>query len=516
MTLEPGYWNGVRQQQLGRNLAQAVAQAHQYDQRPEWLRRHFNSFMALLRSACFRQDLQPLCTELVLALHPWPVRWGLWAEWLAALRLAARTAAGQPGQQAEVLGHLAQLAFDSGRLDEAYETASQAIEQAFRIGHASALSVAGAALVVTLIARGEMNTARQAMRKMEAGLEAWDATTSPDVLQLAQARLALQKTVLLRRDGDLPEAIRVADQVVSMLKRLVPPTDSLLPLAYQMRATLHWAQGSYLLSVDDLQQAITLFARQGDPVAEVASRGNLGLVYWSMAELDLAETSILASLAQCERINAYSELIRQVGNIVAVCFSRGQLSRGLQYVERQLQLACLSGDEEEASRARGNRGGLLLYLGDYPAALADLQESLAHYEAQSRQEATLGTFVDLSVLYAHWGKAETGLPYARQALEAARRLKIPVLEVIALRALAECQPLAQREPFLRQALELSIVHHRRLDQAGCWLSLSVAAASPAERAAAWQKGSRLLKEMGAATWLEGHSSSNPPCVALLI
>ncbi len=514
MTLEPGYWNSVRQQQLSRNLAQVLVQVRQYSQRPEWLRRHFNSFMALLKSARFRPDLQPLCAELVLALHPWPVRWGLWAEWLPALRLAAQAA--PDGRQGELLGHLAQLAYDSGRLDEALQTANQAIEQARRTSHASALSVAGAALLVTLVAKGDTNAARQAVQQLEADLAAWGVGLPPATLQLAQARLALQKTTLLRRDGNLPEAIRVADQVVDTLKRLVPVTDSLLPLAYQMRATLYWAQGSYLLSVDDLQQAIVLFAQQGDPVAEVASRGNLGLVYWSMAELDLAETSILASLAQCERINAHSELIRQVGNMVAVCFSRGQLQRGMQYVERQLELALLSGDEEETSRARGNRGGLLLYLGDYPAALVDLQESRERYQAQSRKEALLGTYVDLSVLYAHWGKPETGLPYARQALEAARRLQIPVLEVIALRALAECHPLAQREPFLRQALELAVAHHRRLDEAGCWLSLSVAAADAAERAAAWQTGTRLLQEMGAAEWLEDRSPDNPPCVALLI
>jgi hypothetical protein len=55
-----------------------------------------------------------------------------------------------------------------------------------------------------------------------------------------------------------------------------------------------------------------------------------------------------------------------------------------------------------------------------------------------------------------------------------------------------------------------------MDEAGCLFSLSAVVADAGERAALFQQGTALLRQMGCPGWLQGRSAADPPLLPMTI
>ncbi|MBE2225116.1 MAG: hypothetical protein IAF02_26500, partial [Anaerolineae bacterium] len=130
--LERKNWTAYYESQLNRQLAQAVVFIRT-TQQPQQLRAHFDSFMVLLLRARTRPDLHGAYLELLTALHPWPLRWGLWDAWEMELEqaLPVLTSFNQAIKQAELMTYLAEIQFRTGRLETAVLTSRSALNLAW-------------------------------------------------------------------------------------------------------------------------------------------------------------------------------------------------------------------------------------------------------------------------------------------------------------------------------------------------------------------------------------------------
>ena len=83
-----------------------------------------------------------------------------------------------------------------------------------------------------------------------------------------------------------------------------------------------------------------------------------------------------------------------------------------------------------------------------------------------------------------------------------------------LRCRALFVPQAEAVDLLEQALALARRSRRRLDEGHCYLQLAVLA-SGKQQAELWAAGVAIMNEIGAAAWIDGRTSNNPPAIAMI-
>ncbi len=512
------YWGRYFEQRLYTQLRWAVEHARASRHDPVYLQRHWESFLTLLRKSRQKSKLHPLSLDLITALHPWPLRWGYWADWKRECRFAAQVSAEMhlPAQQAAFLGYLSGILFAIGQVDEATKTGGNALSLARETRAVSPLMNTGEILVAILLNQGKQEAARQLLYRLDADLKQWQPHISPREYTIGWARLTLQQTVFLRLQGRSTEAIALASQAVEGLKRLMPQDIHLLADAHKHRATMYWAQGQYALAIRDLKYALEFYSQEGDIYAEGITSGNLGLVYWSISELDNAEQSLLRSVKTTEQLNARWRLTVDVGNLGLVYLSRGQLDQALRYIQRQISLAEQTGHFKEQVRGYDNRGIVYLMQGRLREALADFTRYSDSVKQEQSPEGIGCGYVNLSWCYADLGETSRAVQLAHDALAIADEIHAASLKTIALRCLAEYETGEQKISILREALSLAKSLDRKLDEAGCCLALSAAVPLPEEKTSCWNTGVALLQKIGATAWLKEHSPENPPRIALML
>jgi len=320
---------------------------------------------------------------------------------------------------------------------------------------------------------------------------------------------------LLRRQGSWDKALALADQIIQQLESLPQIDLNVLADAYADRAGLRWALDEYPQTVQDTTLAIELLAQGGYQFTENSIRGNLGLAYWSMGELNLAEETLRRSILVSEHLHTYWRLAYDVGNLALVYLCRGHFREALALGERHLVLARDSDNTVEAMRALDNCGLIKLHQEDYAFAFQSLGETLPFYEQQNMKNALVLSWANLSRCYLDTGQAEKALSFAEKAFDLAAQQVSPSLKIIALRCLAEQQPREQQLILLHQALELARGCHRQLDEAACLLSLSAVVESLDKQDDLWKQGVFLLNKIGASAWLQGCSPSCPPRIVIV-
>ena len=514
--VEQNRWTLYYEQHLRERLAWAVEYVVQHRHQPAQLMKHLGSLLALLSQAHLRSDLHPIAVELITALHPWPLRWGYWQAWEQEIRFAAEAAArlGKLDQQAEFLAHLTNILYYTGRTEEVLLVGKQALLLSRASQAVLPLVTAGSNIILTLQELGHREEAYDLLQQISA--DSVLHTAPDDAKIVALARLGLEKMNLLWFQGHLDKAVSEVNQVISWLETVAPSDADLTAQAYRNRGVVLWAKGENVAAARDIQQAIELFNQIGDSFSVTVASNNLGLVYWSMGKLDQAEAALRPSVELAERLNARWQLVQVVGNLGLVCLSRGQLQQALLHLERQLDLATRIGDASQTSRAYGNRGIVRLHLQEYDLARDDLEVDLAFVKEKGKQEALGCTYVNLSRCHAGLGHREQAVRLAEQGLDIADKIHSAALQVVALRCLAEYQPLQQQKELLHQALTLANRFQRLFDEAACLLSLARLGENKEEQTTLWEQGTRLLEEAGATAWLAGCSPSQPPRLPLLV
>ncbi len=510
-----GHWRAVWLQRLEQQLRRMIehVRARLHDA-PQSLAAHQSSLITLLNQARPYTCLHPQMVKLIVALSPWPLRWGYWQSWEAMLRFALEAPGNTipPSTKASLMNDLAQLLFDTGRIAEALETAREAVTQAFAGEELSPLGHATYTATDILRREGELETAYEMLTQAEARLTAARQRAG---YEIALAYIYSSRSLLLRQEGDLDEAITWAYKAVSLVATLAENDPHSIADIYHIRGVIHWGRGEYAHTIRDMERTSSLYAASGDQYAESGVLGVLGLSYWSIGDYDRAEEVIRHTIALAEQMNARQRLAVNIGNLGLVYLTRGEPEQALAYVQEHARLAKKIGDSYELMRAIGNRGVVQIHLGEFEAALQALQKDARHAEQQGSREGKVATYVNLARCLGKLGRTEEAVALSRRALTLARDSGSATANLAALRSLAEWMPHLQQEPLLREALLLARKTGRRLDEAACQLSLS-ALYEGQERERLWQQGVALLQEIKAIAWVRGHTPDDPPCIPLAI
>ena len=512
--VERARWNAIWLQRLERQLVRMTAhlQTSLRDD-PQSLSSHQVSLITLLNRAHPYPQLHRRMVELIITLSPWPLRWGHWRSWEAMLRFALEVAdvSIPASSRAALLDDLARLLFDTGRIDEALETAHEAVAQALAGEAPRPLGRAIHTTVDILRREGELDTAYAMLERAESRLE--DARYAG--YEIALAYLYTGRSLLLRQEGNLDEGIAWANRAVSLVESLSETEPHAVADIYYIRGVIHWGRGEYRDTIHDMEKAASLYAAIGDRYAESNVLGVLGLSYWSVGDYDRAEEVIRRTIAIAEQLNALQWLTVNVGNLGLVYLTRGEPSRALTYIEEHARLAKRIGDSYELMRATGNRGVVQIHLGEFEAALQALEEDARLAEQQGSREGRVATYVNLSRCLGHLGRLDEALDLANRAYALAQDSGSATARLAALRNLADWLPRPRRESLLREALRLARQTERRLDEAACYLSLA-ALKTGKERRRLWEQGVALLEDMNATAWVRGRNPDEPPCIPLAI
>lgn len=511
-------WTRDFSSHLAERLRWMVGYVREQRPKPAVLKPYADSLIALIRQARQHPSLAQPVVNLILALHPLPERWGYWTAWEEVLQTGADIAAahGWRQQQAALLAYQAQLLWSCTRCEEAARVGRHALQIAETADATQPLGIAGGALISALGAQGKVAEAEVLLADLLEKTAARRSTTSQADYDNTILALENSQALLLRQQGRQAEAIAATQRMVQRAEGKAHISPYQLGDIVVEQSTMLWAGGEYQAAVSALQTAIALFEQAEDTAVAVFARGNLGLVYWSMARYDLAEQGMRQCAAFCEQVNARWRLVNELGNLAVVYLGQGNLRRALRYVNRHFELAQLVGHTREVSRARLNRGAILVYLGDYESARQELAASLERVTGEGRQELIAAVQIDLSLCYAGLGQWEVAHRFAHQAYTMAGEMTFPGLTIIALRTLAQFGSAEERVRYLQQALALARSHHRLLDEAGCLFSLAGLTQDKTEQATYWQQATHLLQKMGATSWLEGASPDKPPFLALML
>jgi tetratricopeptide (TPR) repeat protein len=509
-------WTQFYDQRLAEQLRRAADRAESAP--PADLRPHFESCLSLLHATAERPALGPLWLALVDRLHPLPVRWGHWAIWLAVLRRAAEKTAepGQAARRAEYVAYVADLLLSTGQFEAALTQAQTAMDLARQSRAVWPLGVAAGVASATLRALARYGEAQALIDTTRAVAVSLPPPPSPARAALAAALIELEQLDLHRHFARPAEALALGETVIARLLAVdgIDPHD--LATAYARRATITWAFDQYQAAADDLRRAADLYRRAGDELQATFAEGNLGVVYLSLSRYGEAEALKLAAIRAAEAVNARHTLATELGDLSVAYIGLGRMAAAHEYADRMVKLAAELGDEAELSRGRGNRGYTLLALGRYDEALADIEASLARYQAQRRVEGVLITTVDMVLYWQGVGQTARAAQLARQNYEAALAEDFPKLRIVTARCLALFLSPPERRVLLLETLALARQHGRPMDEAGCLFSLAAIETDAAQGHAYYQAAARLLEQMGATQWLAGKSLADPPSLPLTI
>lgn len=513
---EQGRWRAYHAQNIAARLAWVEETIGRASAAPEHLADHCASVLTLLDQARADRHLHAQIVNLLLALDPWPVRWGQGRAWEALLRFGvdATRAAGDRRRHAALLYALANCHLSSGQGRAAQDTARRALEAALDQGMVEKAVAALDLFVFVALRQGDTIAAQKLVTKVAGALDQADRLSLP-----AMVRLYFSYARIMRRMGRLEEALAWADRAVHRVEGARAETAgasdaSLTADAYNVRGVMHWAAVHYPEAARDLERALAGYRAAGDRRAVTRVRGTLGLVWWSLGELNRAEALFRDVTRQAEADGDGLQAAINIGNLGLVALCRAKFGAAWEHFARQLALAEKNGDRHEAMRALGNRAIVRLHRGDCAAAMADLRIEQEFAEQSGRPEGLLCNYVTQARCLAGLGQAIEARTLAERTVTMARQTGSAALTIIALRCLAEHVTPDAAIAALAEALNLAQQTGRRLDEAACLLALAGLTAGP-EQTITWRAGQRILTAIGAGAWLRGCTPDNPPRIVLI-
>ena len=350
------------------------------------------------------------------------------------------------------------------------------------------------------------------LNQLSTELMNWVPTPDESHKAVAKAHLALPEMDLLQKDGRAYEAVKLATRVLHKLQDSQDVDPELIISIFKERGTLRWVYGDYPGAAQDLEKAILLLSREGDKLQETFTRSELGVVYLSMSNFDQAEKVFRESIQTCERLNARWKMISDIGNLGVTYLSRGLLQQALTYVERQMELAERANHIPEYHRALSNRGSINLYLKRYSLAIKDILQSLEWYQSQKIHSTVIAEKFELGMCYEGLGNLNKGQAIIEDSYQSMQALNIPNLHIFGRRCLANYSSPEKAKILLYQSLLLAQKYSRRLDEAGCLLTLSSLSNNQIQKQGFWNDGKSILREIGATTWLDGTPHNQPPLI----
>ncbi len=493
-----------RDHSLPRRLAKAVDFVRENRHLSAALDRNMTTLLQYLERSHARSDLHQIGLELILELNPIPLHLGYWELWEQEIRFA-HTLSLQQGRIQDIavtLDCLLMVLYYTGQHDELKRT----LPEVYRLMESPECPphlVIGIASTVVgmLIYELDAHYTNDFFDKLISSIQ--QRNLSPETHPDLYARLHILRSSVLRKNGESLDLIfHETEQAVKLVESHPQPVE-LAGDAYRIRALINWVRGEAALAVVDYKKALSLFEQSNNIFSTALTTGNLGLAYWSLGDLKQAVEAKEKGIEIAKNLRAYWQWAREVGDLAVIFLTQGDLEAALRCIERQIKLSTRVGQEAEILRAAGHRAIVNFHQGLYEQARVDLEMEITEETKEDRPEGVnVGCArATLSLCYLFLGQPEKALREAERSIAIGRRIHVRPLELIGLRALAECLPKAERAAVFHEALAVARQTRRIGDEAACLISLSHLASEPEEGRALWQTGLDLLTQMGAVGWL---------------
>lgn len=507
-------WRSYYEEQLAGRLRRAIE--HVRSRPSAELKPHFHSLLTLIERSRSRPALGPLAADLISELHPMPLNWGEWAEWLQTLRFGVLLyeRLNRPGQQASLMADLSRLLFELGRSEEAMALAEKTVAFSRERGVVSAFGMAGANTVHKLISMGHIDRAAEMLRTLQSQLPAFIEHALPLDYLMAESRLGMVYSYLLGQQGNGQQGLLEINGWMSKLLASPEVDQKLISLGYHFRAGIRRGMGDFQQSIQDCQLSQDALGADGDLLAEISLVYGLGSLYYFISDLASAAAFLLRGIALCEQMQADWLLVRMVGTYAVVKLNQGHLQEALRYNQRQTDIAYRLQDALETSRCHSNRGNILNMMGEYETALEHLQIGLKYCLAEKLWLGQTLLYANLSVAFAGLGQRDQAIEMARTSIEIAEK-RIHRMRGIGLRALAYCVRPPESELHIGQALEEARDRDQPYDEAACLLYRLSTDPGHSDFEQQWQRAVALLNQCGAAQWLNNFRPGIPLLLPLL-
>jgi tetratricopeptide (TPR) repeat protein len=456
--------------------------------------------------------------RLMVAIHPWPIRWERMSMWHQQLELVLSLLDAHDPLYGQIQACLADIFQISGQSQKVLENVERVFSNPSLSSNEFALLVnlAGGAWLSSLMSLGKTKEAECVAENLIAQLTSH--ALQIDVCRRLEAHsiILLQQSVLARNKGDISLALRLISQAIEILESRVDINRGAMSEFIQTRAIYHWVAMNYKAALDDLEYAQKLCVDVNNFLGLSSVRANRGLIYWSMSEYEKAEWELREAIQLSEKNKSIFLLMRQTGNLGMIYFNRGDIPKAILYIEREIELAKIANDEYEKTLGEGNKAAALIYSDQAEHALPGLFLALKKYIGAERFETLVGTLIDLSICHYRIGKLEESAHFAQRAYRLAEEKKNPSLTLIAMRARALSLPKDEAFELLTRALEIAEEHERKLDAAGCKLFMSYLAKTPNAKIRLWKDAVAILKKIGASKWVENKKLGDPVVVAITV
>ena len=469
-------WQSFYINSLTSQIDRLISRVKKNKKVPNSLVNHFDSMRALFEQGRVHPDLNTRLKSLhfVHALHPLPIWWGKWSEWMRILDMATIIAEEVHEIKYQIWSYIAQSEMLlSGR------DAKEALTLAKK-----ALVLAQAHLDTEMIFRAEMAVFEaekdigyigdriDALRKLEKSLLAKEKILPEKISAELKIEFLLKKTDVLRRLG------RKKDVVLSIQEayRLAINTldeDSLLAQVYNRRGAAYWSAEKNDLAIADFEKATEIYGIWGDQASQVYSRGYIGLINWSAGEYRDAEKMLQSSISMAEEIKALQWQTIQVGNLGLVNFNRGRLPQAVALMKQHYMLSQLINNRAEIERANGNIGYIQIYTGDFKNAYQRINREILYAEKMKFHIGVGTSYANMAWVMDGLGDIDSALGYAEKSLFMAKKTDAPLLKIVALRSMSELQKdLSVKAHYAEEARIMAKKRSRRFNEAGALFTLA--------------------------------------------
>lgn len=508
-------WSDAFQQMVERNLRNSITLVNENLGQPDVFRNHFESLMSQAQwgySSC-----PELSATLLLTMHPWPARWALIHSWGNQLELAANIPEISMTVKRQILACLADVYKVAGLSEKVIEIAESLFSPplADPQEYASLIMQAGGSFIMSLTSIGKLEYGEEMLQKMEQYLAVHDSAPRTVEFGMACAIVQMQKSFILRRKRQLPQALALVTDAIAQLDHTDVRTRSLLSQIIESRANFHRAAGNYNAALADLDSAQAQIGL-GENMALSSLHGNRGLCYLSMSRYTEAEQELLRAIEIAEDCKAYTLMGRQIGPLSLISFCKGDVELALRRSERHIEIAAMIRDVSEGTIALANQACMLIYANQAQNALPQLISSLNTALTMGHQEWVVLSHFDLAICYYTLADLPNLAHHAQQAYENAQNTDNKIMKLLSMRILALSLPPNDALALLVDALQISRLHERLFDEAGCLLFLAHLESDSMMQTQYWNSASLILEDIGAARWLENREIGDPIMLPALL
>lgn len=313
---------------------------------------------------------------------------------------------GQARDAARALGTIGLLREKLGEFDAAQKAQSEALRglQAAgdKVGAASALGNLGIVYV-------RIGAYAKAMDVLSRALAFWEEHRVQAGVAMTLGRIA----VVQEKQGHFAEALATLERVALLLD----PNDE------AGRARTRTNTANVLRELGDLPEALRMHEevlrtrrRLKDRAGEATTLGNIGVVYWSLADYPRAIQMLRRALALRRELHDPVGESNALGNIGSTLLEMGDYAASLRNHEAALAIQERVGDRAGAATTLGNLGHLHLELGDYARAVQRLEACRDAWEGLQNRAGMGWALSRLGILRQRMGEYAEALKLQRRAL----------------------------------------------------------------------------------------------------